>query len=465
MRKVLGVCALLAIVTLPAVTTRIYASDEVQYFAFLRSLAFDGDLSFQNEYQHFYDAGAGGAGFHDTFLAERVTAAGRRINFGTIGPALLWAPFYGVGHLVAGFTGAPQDGYSAPYVAAVAYGSTIYGWLAVGLSALIAHRLVGRGLSPALAVVIGSPLIFYMYVAPPFSHACATFAVALFLWVWLRVRDRWSLPGVIALGLTGGLMGTMRDQTVLFLIAPALDFLWSTVQGSTGLGGRPLGAGGSRVPQGLGSTVRLTLAGTLATLVAYSPHLLASRAINGYVGPHESVGNKMSWSSPHFFDVLISPFHGWLAWTPLAVLALGGLVALATGRTRTQHADAAWIGVCALVMVLLQVYINGAVESWTVAGAFGQRRFVELTPLLVLGLAAVLTTDLQPRRLTWVVIVACVWWNLGLLLQFGTHRMDRQQLSLRDNARVTFVELPLEAPTLAWRYLTNRDSFYRQPRQ
>lgn len=451
MRRVLGVCALLAIVTLPAVTTRIYASDEVQYFAFLRSLAFDGDLSFQNEYQHFYDAGAGGSGFHDTFLAERFTAAGRRINFGTIGPTLLWAPFYGVGHLVAGLTGAPQDGYSAPYVSAVAYASTIYGWLAIGLSALIAHRLVGRGLSPALAVVTGSPLIFYMYVAPPFSHACATFAVALFLWVWLRVRDRWSLPGVIALGLTGGLMGTMRDQTILFLIPPAIDFLRTSLW--------------SKVRRSPGSTVRLALAGTLATLIAYSPHLLASRAINGYVGPHESVGNKMSWTSPHFFEVLISPYHGWLAWTPLAVLALAGLVALATGRTRARHADAAWIGLCALVMVLLQVYINGAVESWTVAGAFGQRRFVELTPLLVLGLASVLTTDLQPRRLTWVVIGLCVWWNLGLLLQFGTHRMDRQGLTLRDNARVTFVELPLEAPTLVWRYLTNRDSFYRQPRQ
>jgi hypothetical protein len=445
-RRVIGVCALLAIVTLPAVTTRIYASDEVQYFAFLRSLAFDHDLSFQNEYQHFYDAGAGGAGFHDTFLAERVTAAGRRINFGTIGPALLWAPFYGVGHLVAGVTGAPQDGYSAPYVSAVAYGSAFYGWMAIALSALIAQRLVGRSLSPALAVLLGSPMLFYMYVAPPFSHACATLAVALFLWVWLRVREQWSLRGVIALGLTGGLMGTMRDQTVLFLIPPAIDFLRSRVRQ-----GLPAGA--------------LALAGTLATLVAYSPHLLASRAINGYVGPHESVGNKMSWSSPHFFDVLVSPFHGWLVWTPLAVLGLAGLVALATGRTRARHGDAAWIGVCALVMVLLQVYINGAVESWTVAGAFGQRRFVELTPLLVLGLATVLTTDLQPRRLTWVVIVVCLWWNLGLLLQFGTHRMDRQRLTLRDNAWVTFVELPLEAPTLAWRYLTNRDSFYRQPRQ
>ena len=35
------------------------------------------------------------------------------------------------------------------------------------------------------------------------------------------------------------------------------------------------------------------------------------------------------------------------------------------------------------------VYVGGSVESWTVAGAFGQRRFVGLTILLVLGVATV----------------------------------------------------------------------------
>lgn len=451
-RRTMAVCVLMAIVTLPAVTTRIYASDEVQYFAFLRSLAFDADLSFENEYQYFRDAGAGGPGFHETFLAERVTAAGRRINFGTIGPALLWAPFYGVGHLVAGVIGAPQDGYSAPYIAAVAYGSVVYGWLALGLSVLVVTKVLGVGLSrawmPTLAVLIGTPLVFYMYVAPPFSHACATFAVALFLWVWLRVRDTWTVGGIIALGLTGGLMGTMRDQTVLFLLAPGVDFLRWTI------GHHPWRQTLTRAAIGAG-----------CALLAYSPHLLASRAINGYIGPHESVGNKMSWSSPHLLDVLVSPAHGWFAWTPLAVLALAGLFALALGRVRAAAPDAAWLGVCALIMVGLQVYINGAVESWTVAGAFGQRRFVELTPLLVLGLAAVVSVATPPRRIAWAVVAVCLWWNLGLLLQFGTHRMDRQRLTLRDNAWVTFVELPREAPTLLWRYLTDRGSFYRQPRQ
>src|SRR5207244_3497107 len=100
----------------------------------------------------------------------------------------------------------------------------------------------------------------------------------------------------------------------------------------------------------------------------------------------------------------------------------------ATHDAAPAFPDARWIAVCALVMFGLQAYIAGAVESWTVAGAFGQRRFVSVTPLLVLGLAALLAPG--PRRTRWArwtavaVVAACVWWNLGLMAQFGMHTMD-----------------------------------------
>ena len=56
------------------------------------------------------------------------------------------------------------------------------------------------GVGAAVAIWIGTPLVFYMYVAPPFSHACSAFAVALFLDVWLRVRDSWTPAGAALLG-------------------------------------------------------------------------------------------------------------------------------------------------------------------------------------------------------------------------------------------------------------------------
>ena len=64
------------------------------YFAYLRSMWFDGDLSFDNEYRYFFDRGiARGWRFEETFLAG-TTATGLRINFAPVGSAILWAPFY-----------------------------------------------------------------------------------------------------------------------------------------------------------------------------------------------------------------------------------------------------------------------------------------------------------------------------------------------------------------------------------
>ena len=222
-------------------------------------------------------------------------------------------------------------------------------------------------------------------------------------------------------------------------------------------------------------------------LLAYAPQLLAYKALNGHYGPTDLVGRKMIWTSPHAWGVLFSPEHGLFAWTPLALLAIAGLVLLALGAgageppaspksttretgQRTKAGEARWIGALALLMFAAQIYITGAVDSWTLAGALGQRRFVALTPILTLGLAAVLAAVAVSghrlgRALIASAVVLAVWWNVGLMAQFGLHRMDRQRLTLRENAWNTFVVLPLEAPSIVMRYFTDRASFYNQPRQ
>jgi len=123
-----------------------------------------------------------------------------------------------------------------------------------------------------------------------------------------------------------------------------------------------------------------------------------------------------------------------------------------------------------LVAVLSQIYIAGCVESWTVAGAFGQRRFVGLSAVLLVGLAALWPIGErrgpQPRRARAIVVALLIvgtWWNLGLVAQFGGGLMDRQRLTLADNAYHTFVTVPRRLPELVYRYVFARHSFYAPP--
>jgi hypothetical protein len=457
-RRELVILTLLFLVSLPAVTTRIYASDEIQYFSWLRSVAFDHDANFDNEYRYFYDSGiAHNEGFRSTFLdKETLNENGRRPNNAPIGAALLWSPFYAVGHAWALATGATANGLSQPYIAAVAYGSAVYGFLAVLLSISIARRVVGRGFGAALVVCAATPLIFYMYVTPGFGHADDAFAVSLFLWIWLRVRGRWSPADVVLLGATGALMWMVREQDVLFVAAPLLDFARHAWRDSHSTARRKF------VPR--------AALGAAAFLAAYVPQLIAYRVLNGHFGPSHIVTRKLTWWSPHAWGVLFSPKHGLFAWTPLALFGLAGLIWLASGRFRRDCSDCQWVGIVALILVALQIYIIGAFESWTLAGSFGQRRFVSITPLLTLGVAVLwpLARDAASRwrRVLPAAIAAlCIWWNAGLILQYGGHRMDRDHLTLAANAWTTFVVLPREVPSIAWRYLTDRASFYGRPRQ
>ena len=127
--------------------------------------------------------------------------------------------------------GGAADGFSRPYVAAVAYGSAFYGFVAILLSIAAARRIAGPGLSAGIVVWLGTPLLFYMYVSPPYSHACSAFAVALFVTVWLRVRERWTAGGAVALGLSGALMAMVREQDVFLALGPAVDFAWTVCRG------------------------------------------------------------------------------------------------------------------------------------------------------------------------------------------------------------------------------------------
>jgi hypothetical protein len=486
-RELLFLLALF-IASLPAVTARLYSSDEVEYFSYLRSLWFDHDVSFENEYQYFYDHRiAQTPDFHQTFL-ELETATGRRINYGTIGCAILWAPFYAVGDLATRAMRSmgraiEADGYSQPYVSAVAYGSTFYGFAAIVLAVAVARQIIGKyEISSGLAVWLGTPLLFYMYVAPPFSHACSAFAVALFVTIWLKVRQTWSTGGIVLLGLAAALMAMVREQDIFCGLGPVVDFGLGLVKaqgqresarGPSEARSRRARASGGGAPRAVSNARHMIVVaaiGCLAFLIGYLPQLIAYQALNGSPRPSPLVTRKMFWYSPHALQVLLDPEHGFFLWTPLALLALVGLVFLvaaphaAVDDGTATTSDRRQVAACMLVMVAMQIYISGAVESWTVAGAFGQRRFVAVTIFLVVGLAA-LRRWVELRRgvriVTNMVVVLCVWWNLALTLEFGTAMMDRQKLELRRNAYDAFVTLPRDAPKLFYRYFTNRSSFYK----
>lgn len=450
-RVLLGVFLL----TLPFVTPRIRASDEIQHFASLRSLVLDRDLAYENEYRHFYERDpAGLAAFKATFLDQREPGTGRHINFAPVGAGLLWSPFFLAAHtgvLLARGMGldVAADGFAFPYLAAVSFASAFYAF--VGL--LLVHDLLQRagGFPETIATLsvvalwLGSPIAYYTTIAPGFGHAASVFAVSLLLWLTWRARARpagGSALDYFVIGLAGGLCGLVREQDVLYLALPAGLVAVSLV-------GRRAWA------HGIGRGFALAA----GTLLAFVPQLVVYHALTGAFSPSRLVTRKMSWSSPHAVEVLFDPAHGLFLWTPLLLVAAAGLLFWAAARRD------AWAALLCLALAL-QVWINGSVESWHMAGAFGARRFVGATAVFAFGLAAAFAWLRGRGGLKAAALVAAlgIWWNLSLMVQFGLKLMDRQRLEWPRVAVNQVTEVPRHALGAGLRFFSDREGLAREGR-
>jgi hypothetical protein len=443
---------LLFLLTLPLVTARLRGADEIEYFSYLPSLVFDQDLDFENEYRHFVDRDPESLrAFEETFLDRREPLTGRPINFAPLGTALLWSPFYLLAHLgvlAARALGAAveADGLSRPYVAAVSLGSAVYGWLGLLLAHHAVRRVLGVG-EPAAAwavagIALGTPVLYYVTLAPGFSHAASLFTIALVLCLSLRAAGA-ETTGVrtwAALGAAVGLCALVREQDGLLGLVPGVLLLRELARRRA-------------VGDFLGKAV--ALGGT--TLLVFLPQLLAYRAVNGTWGPSKLVVRKMSWSSPHLLEVLLSPGHGLFVWAPLLLVAVLGLL-LGLREPRTRLASG-----LLLVAFASQAWINGAVESWSQAGAFGSRRFVGLSFAFAWGLALVLDR-LRPRAASALLVAFFALWNVGLMIQFGLKLMDRQRLEWPRVAVNQVTEVPRRLGRTAWLFFTDREALVRESR-
>jgi hypothetical protein len=370
-----------------------------------------------------------------------------------MGSALLWSPFYLAAHagvLAARALGAqlPADGYGLPYLAAVCYASSLYGLLGL----LLIHdalRRFGAFAEPvaSLSVValwLGTPALYYMTLAPGFSHAGSLFAVSLLLWLWLRLHKRgsgavweWAL-----LGAAGGLAGLVREQDALFLAVPGVYLAWQSLR---------------RRDYASGAVRLLALAG--AAGLTFLPQLLVYRALYGRFGPSRIVSSKMEYSSPYFFAVLFDPGHGLFFWTPLLLLCCLGL---GLGLAVRRRADAP--AVLLSLAVLALAWICGALLTWTQAGAFGSRRFVSATLPFAWGLAT-LAAALLPRlgrRGLLAGVLLFTWWNVSLMVQFGLRLMDRQRLEWPQVAVNQLVEVPPRLARVAWLFFSDRERLVRE---
>lgn len=448
------VMCLIAVVALPLFTPRVYASDEIKYFATLRSVYFDRDLHYENEYAHFIDRDpVAHAGLRP--LRDTLTPTGYRLNDAPIGAAVLWAPFYVIADaavVVARFSGVPvqRDGYGQPYIWAVCLGSLFWGTAGLFLVFRLCRSYTRRWDSTVgvCAVWFASPVVFYLYITPAMAHANSLFTVALFLIVWQGGRDFRTVRGWFGLGMVAGLMILVRELNWLFLIVVAVDEGLIIIQ--------MLRAEGKAVAIGqLRRRYKGYASFSLAFVLVVVPQFYVYHTLNGTFGPTPFIVEKFSLVPRHALDVLVSGFHGLFSWHPVTLLGVLGLGVL-------WQRDARLAAALALCFVA-QVLVIGSYDTWAGGASFGARRFINCTPIFAVGLAAMFANcRAHIQRVAAVGMVCLIFWNAGLAIQYSTGLIPRDApVTMRRIVRNQVFEVPPQIMGIAWRFIFDRSSFYR----
>ncbi|HJO39538.1 MAG: hypothetical protein QGF21_07270 [Vicinamibacterales bacterium] len=394
----LAVAYTFAVTLFPSADGRIIEGDAVQYYAYLRSLVFDQDVNFINDYQLLYASDGSSNVWLDT-----TTETGHAVNLMSIGPALLWLPFFLVACGVVALlrtAGAviAFDGISAPFQLSAGLAGIAY----ATLGAYLCYRACARFWPPAaslwgtLVAWLATPAIYYSLVSPAYSHATSLFVVALFVWTWLRTAGDNRASRYALLGAIVGLAALVRWQNVTILILPMTELVRELRDDRTSL---------------RSAAVQVGVLGA-ASLAAFLPQMFAWKQIYGHWLLTPQGEGFMRWMDPQIGAVLFSLNHGLFSWTPAVLVAVFGLAVLVA-----RYPLVGWNSVA---VVLIAVYINASVADWWAGEAYGARRFIGSTPFFALGLAALFSTTFWTTRARLLrATAAClIVYNLLFLAQY-----------------------------------------------
>ena len=393
--------------------------DGVGYYALIRAPLIEHSFHFEKDWRLGYPAiqvGAPNGTDSKGFLGY--TRTGHLGNFYAVGPALLWAPFLIIAHvavLAANAMGAhiAADGFSKPYIYAMAIGTAVYAFFALILAFRLACRYAEAqwALLATIGIWLASSFPAYLYVFPSWSHVQSAFAVGLFVWYWDGTRGRLTLPRWALLGLAAALMINIYYVNALFMLLPFLETcssVWRMLHRT------------SEDRSRFGSLVRVNFVLAAACAVGLTPTLVTKLIIFG--SPFRSGYTNVSqwhWFSPHLLGVLFSSDHGLLVWTPIVIPAIAGLIA---GWNRIGD-----LAKYSLAVLAVFTYVVASHVYWDGVASFGNRFFISFTPIFIVGVANALKLFAGIWREPFsgfiraaVIVAILAIWNLAFLFQCAT---------------------------------------------
>lgn len=372
---------------------RVIHDDIVSYYCYLPAAIIHHDLTFE-----FTKA-------NPDFYADKYyplkTPDGRNVVKMTMGLAMLYAPFFLVGHITALICGAALDGYSLPYLISLQISAIFY--LLSGL--IILRRVLIRWFKPGtvglvlMATFIGTNMMHYCTWEATMPHVYSFFLYSLFFRLTVIF---WELPKTkhwIFLGLLIGLITLIRPTNVVVIL---FFILW---------GVNSIQIFKDRIDFIL-KNWRFALSAVMIAFAIWIPQLLYWKSSTGHWLYYSYNNEGFFFLKPHILDGIFSYRKGWLLYSPIMILPLIGTVLLAIKK----RFDWFWP---LIIFLSINIYVIFSWWSWWYGGGLGTRPLIESYALLTLPFAYLLNWfDVKLWRKITGYSLLVVFTLYGLLVNF-----------------------------------------------
>jgi hypothetical protein len=313
-----------------------------------------------------------------------------------MGQALQFLPWFLTAHLLAEPLGFPADGFSAPYQAAISWGSLLIAFLGLWFLRRVLLNYFSEGITATVlvSIVFGSNYLEYASITGAMTHNWLFTLYSILIYTCIQFYQNPSKGKAAIIGLLVGWATLTRPTEIISALIP---LLW---------GINSWAAARARL-QFFKENIEILAVSVLtaAFVMLLQPMYWKYATGEWIVYSYEDQG--FTWFPPHIESVLWSAKAGWLIYSPMMVFAVIGLFML---RKRLPE-----IAPTILLFCLLALYITSAWDIWWYGGSLGQRAMVQAYPLWAFALGAFWYWVAQRnwRRYLFIPLAGiCVYLNL-----------------------------------------------------
>ena len=289
--------------------------------------------------------------------------------FFLLGMAMLYLPFFLIGHFYAILFGFPSDGFSMPYQYAMVIGAIIF--MLTGLYYLrkILRNYFSDGITSVvlLIIVFSTNYIHHLTIKNLETVNVLFMFVCIILWYTIQWHKEQKFKYLLTVGISISLMALVKPSEVVILFLPLLWNVYSikSLKEKVNL----ISIHKAQVLKTIGICFLVGLPQMTYWLIKTGLPFYDS---------YKNPGVGLDFFAPHLLDTLFSFRKGWLLYTPVMLFSLMGFPILYNLNKKIFYAI--------LTYFLITFYIITSWSEWWYGAGFSNRPLISTYPVLAIAL-------------------------------------------------------------------------------